>query len=120
MRPDNDGRVWFNDGHGETMAADMAMCKRISEELERLYPGHPWAIGADHAAGTVVIRLMYPAFDNKPWGYMIPLKNIANDADFKRRVMQAGGEWLERWHLAAGRYRETDRGDAMASGLDRS
>lgn len=119
LGPQGDGRLWLDDGYGATYAQDMAMCKRVSEALEHHYPGHPWSIGCDHEQGIVVIRLMYPSLDNKPWGYVIPIAGLKGDPAMTR-VMQAGGEWLERWGLERRGSRDSDFGDALRGGLDRS
>lgn len=107
----------------ENDVADIALAQKIWEILNELYPGHPWAVWADHRAtnGTCDIKLFYPNSKNQVYnyGYKLHIKNL--DTSFIRsKVMRAGGELLERYGLAAARADGNSTMDAREHGLDKS
>jgi hypothetical protein len=80
-------------------ASEQALAKRISEKLQQHYPDHFWAVTVDSRGGVATIRNLRLAGN---WGFVIHLKNIQDDPNL-RRVMQSGGELLERYRLHRGR-----------------
>lgn len=108
------------DIHTQHDLADIALCKEIYDTLEKHYPGHPWAVGADHAAGVAHIRLNYEDMFWRldPFGYRLHIKNLGGPITAKR-AMQAGGEILERYHLARGRAHAESEKIYQECGLDR-
>ena len=120
----------IEEARGEHHTADIALCQRVSDDLTNHYPGHPWAIGADHEAGCLWIHLAYP--DNRAAqaeeirgpefgipGYLLHTGKLQNKYDFNK-VMRAGGELLERYKLQRGAYRDGDWGKARENGIDMS
>ena len=95
------------ESHGDTAAADEALCRRVYNILDRAYPHHPWMVGADHSrsVGMVVIQLAYgmpdlPEFKNKSLGFLLRISTVEGPAG-EYRVRHAGGEMLERFGLPA-------------------
>lgn len=84
--------------------ADQDICVAVGETLDQHYPGHPWRIGCDLDAGSIVIELGYPAPSvpgQATFGYLLHPQTLMGP-NGQRRVMQAGGELLERYRLARG------------------
>lgn len=84
---------------GEHAMAEQDLCRAVGEDLTKHYPGHPWCVGADLRGGYVVIDLGY---DKPPhlrnMAYLLHPQTLMN-AGGQQRVMQAGGEMLERFGL---------------------
>lgn len=97
---------------GETEMADRDICVAVGQDLAQMYPGHPWMVGCDHGAGTVIIDLAYekPA-QLRNMAYMLHLSSMMAPGA-RAKVMRAGGEMLERFGL--GRTRATKEASAMA------
>jgi len=75
------------------------LCQAVGEDLTKHYPGHPWCVGADLVAGSVVIDLGY----KKPvhlqqMAYLLHPATLMGPGGH-HRVMEAGGELLERFGL---------------------
>jgi hypothetical protein len=71
----------------------------VLEILCDVYPGHPWA--ARVSGGVVFIRHLELGHN---WGMVRKYKDMTHDAAvFKREIILAAGEWLERAGLARGR-----------------
>lgn len=76
----------------------MSLAKEISEELNRKYPGHLWAVTV--RSGVAVIKDLCVS---SLYGYVLKLSDIQHDASHRSRaVMRAGGEILERARLERG------------------
>lgn len=114
----------LNESSGLTAARDMAMCKAVADTLERHYPGHAFMIGCDHEQGMLHVQLPYADLATAQgrkegqYGYCVKIGDLNSDPSLSL-VVKAGGEMLERYRLARGKYREGDRERAMAGGLDR-
>lgn len=70
---------------------EMLMMKQAGDLLERLYPGHAWMVGI--TGGVMDIRPM-----SAPVGKMVyTIKHVDSysASDLEKRVMRAGGAWLE-------------------------
>ena len=120
----------IEEARGPLYEADIAICKQVADDLGKHYPGHPWAIGADHEAGVLWIHLAYP--DNRMTaadvmsgpsfgipGYLLHIKSLKSKYDWGK-VMRAGGELLERYDIARGRMRESDWQKASEHGMDKA
>jgi hypothetical protein len=118
----------IDEAYGDSKTADIAICERVSEDLAKHYPGHPWAIGANHETGFLWIHLAYPdnrmrtadalggaSFGIPGWG--IHIKSLKSKYDWNK-VMKAGGELLERYGIARGAYRDGDWQKAKEHGMD--
>lgn len=98
-------------------AADMAICKKVADVLQKHYPNYEWLVGmADRFAGTVTIGLpnKYVPPSLRNYGYLLHLANV----DDERQIRNAGGEWLERIGLARARAHEWAVQQALEHGLD--
>lgn len=93
---------------GESLVApndeDFRLAKELSELLDRHYPGHLWAVSADHKNGIVTIQNLRLS---GRWGFIVKIANLANDPG-RRSVIRAGGELLERYNVARGRFNVAD------------
>lgn len=108
----------YVEAYGPQGMADRDLCIAVGEDLEKHYPGHPWAVGANHEAGTVVIRLGYDLPQNlAAMGYLIHIPALLAPGGHQR-VMQAGGEWLERLGLPRGPAQSDSGSLAAENGLD--
>jgi negative regulator of sigma E activity len=97
------------DGGMTIDARDAILAATVAELLMKHYPGHPWAVTADHRNGVIVIKNMGFSF---LYGYVL---KIAED-DGPRlhvEVMRAGGELLERYRVARKKAQEEDYRDKI-------
>ena len=106
------------DAVGSATMADHDLCIAVLEDLAKHYPGHPWLITADVQAGSVVIDLGY----EKPrhlrnFGYLLHARTLM-DPGGQQRVMQAGGELLERFGIARASGAADTAQRAASHGLD--
>jgi hypothetical protein len=96
--------VGLDDSAMTTCANDMIMAKEIADTLNTHYPGHLWAVSVDGSNGVANIHdLML----NGQWGYVLKLVNIFSASDFKKDVIRAGGEILERFRMSRGAFNES-------------
>jgi len=106
----------FVSASGDT--ADIEVCKRVSEVLQKHFPGHLWLIGADHQAGTVVIDLPYAKpMRLREMRFMLYLSTCLG-SDAEKHIMRAGGELLERFGLARGEANKESYAQALEHGLN--
>lgn len=78
-------------------AAEIAMCKRVADVLQKYYPGHAWMVGiSDMSAGCITIDLPHKPPSLRSFGYLLHMANVGDE----KQIMRAGGEWLERLSLA--------------------
>ena len=105
----------------EHAMSDMDVCIAVGEDLTSVYSGHPWCVGADHEAGTVIIRLGYNPPATNPrlaeMGYLLHLSTVLGPGG-QKKVRNAGAEMLERWGLARQRGNSDSRDAAYTHGLD--
>lgn len=80
-------------------ANDLILAKEMAEALHQAYPKHLWAVTAEGEKGICTIRNL--ALSGL-WGYVLHIPKIYSMSDFKRKVLRAGGEILERYRLARG------------------
>jgi hypothetical protein len=86
-----------------TVAHDHAVAKEMADALLAHYPGHLWAVSADSSTGMCDIRNLLLSGE---WGYRLKLPKIYSASAFRADVIRAGGEILERFRLARGRFVE--------------
>lgn len=86
--------------HGESGAADILLCKRILDVLNKHYEGHNWLVTADHSSGHATIVLLYAGKNGqiKRCGCLMHIHKLDSDPGLKK-VMMLGGELLERFGL---------------------
>lgn len=103
-------------GSGENAMADQDVCIAVGEDLTKHYPGYPWMVGCQ--AGSVCIDLAV----DKPlgmdrYGYRLNVSTVLGPGG-QKRVMQAGGELLERFGLRRGEAPDDAAEQARENGLD--
>ena len=97
--------------------SDQDLCIAVGEDLMKHYPGHPWVVGVNLDAGSIVIDLAYekpPAVRNM--AYLLHPSTLMA-ANGHHRVMQAGGELLERFGLPTSAARPDSEARALENGL---
>lgn len=72
-------------------ANEYLMIKQAGDLLERHYPGHGWMVGITQ--GVMDIKPM--SLDTGQMVYTIKLPEIYSASDLDRKVLNAGGVWLE-------------------------
>lgn len=108
----------YVEASGAHAMSDRDLCIAVGEDLAKHYPGHPWAVGVDHRAGTVAIRLGYDLPPGlAPMGYLLHIATLMAPGGHQR-VMQAGGEWLERLGLPREAAKIDTKFLAAENGLD--
>jgi hypothetical protein len=83
------------------IADDLSLAARITNKLEKHYPGYLWGVLFDEDGGVVNIineTVQSPLATNLKYGYVLHMRTIHMDPDLKC-VMRAGGEILERARL---------------------
>lgn len=91
-----------------------AMASDILGLLDTAYPGHPWKVHVygDDTGGGFHIRHL--EFDGKNWGINEPRAHLfASASELRKRVINMGGELLERVRLERGRRNEAEQIKSM-------
>lgn len=73
------------------------VARQTFEILHKKFPGYTWLVGVDLDGGILDIRVKN--FPNR-WGFTEHISRWT-----PQRVMRAGGEVLERWHLSRARIK---------------
>jgi hypothetical protein len=97
--------VGLDDQAATTCASDMILAKEIADALNTHYHGHLWGVQVSGETGMADIFLVSVSGN---MGYRLKLKNIFSASDFKRDVIRAGGEILERYRMTRGRFNEAE------------
>lgn len=100
----SDSQVLYVNADGASMQQDLAditLAKRMSEVLQRHYPGHSWGVNVDSAGGVATIKNFRLSGN---WGFLLKLRDAASASEYDREVMLAAGELLERYRLSRGRF----------------
>lgn len=84
----------------QVAANDLVMAKEMADALHNAYPGHLWAVTCDGKAGMADVRNLYLS---GTWGFRLKLNAIYSASEFKKDVIRAGGELLERYRVARSR-----------------
>jgi hypothetical protein len=100
---------------GDNMA-DQDACIAIGEDLARAFPGYPWMVGVDHGSVCIDLALDKP-LGMERYGYRLNLSTVFGPGG-QKRVMQAGGELLERFGLRRTFAHDDTREIARENGLD--
>lgn len=87
---------------------DIGMAKEMADALHTAYPGHIWAVSVDGSIGFADVRNLALSGN---WGYRLKLDKIYSASEFKKRVLRGGGEMLERYRMARGKFREDQYSD---------
>ncbi len=104
--------------YGPDAMAEEDLCRAVGEDLAKHYPGYDWMVGVTMQAGTIAIDLMADKPPHlKNHGYLLHVATLMGPGGH-HRVMQAGGEMLERFGLRRGAAPEAWRARAAQNGLD--
>ncbi|MDD5375287.1 hypothetical protein [Acidithiobacillus sp.] len=87
---------------------DILTARAMAESLHTAYPGHFWAVSCDGRTGFADVRNLALSGN---WGFRIKLGRIYSASQFKKDVLKAGGEILERYHLSRGKASDAEIGD---------
>ena len=82
-------------------ANDFVIAREMAEALHQAYPGHLWAVSCSGETGMADVRNLMLSGS---WGFRLKLKDIYSGSAFKKDVIKAGGELLERYRVARGRF----------------
>lgn len=82
---------------------EFVTARNIAEELHKNYPDHLWAVSVEGEQGIATVRNLRLSGN---MGFIIKLKDIPTHTSLKKVALQAGGELLERYRMARGRYNE--------------
>lgn len=93
--------IGLDEAADQSNASDFLLAKEAADTLNTAYPGHLWAISVD--GGMLSIRNLMLSAD---WGYRLKVPLIYSASAFLADVKRAGGEILERFQMARGRFDE--------------
>lgn len=96
-----------NDADLRQTLTEREVCDSVGPLLAREYPGYRWRVEAH--GGVVDIRCEHT---NAKWGYTLLYDRSFSETDWRKKVLRAGGEILERFHM-------TRRGFNVANFLER-
>lgn len=82
---------------------DILTARTMAEALHAAYPGHFWAVSCDGKTGFADVRNLALSGN---YGFRIRLSGIYSASGFKRDVLKAGGEILERFRMDRSRLNE--------------
>lgn len=81
--------------------SDQELEQRVLEILAAHYPGWGWRCEAMGKGGILTIRNENLASRH---GFVVHLRDIANVSDMQKRIVEGGGEFLERFDMPRGRF----------------
>lgn len=84
----------------ECAANDVLMATEMAKALDDAYPNHLWAVTCEGKTGIATIRNLRLSGNR---GFILKLPTVYSASEFKKRVVMAGGEVLERYQIARGR-----------------
>lgn len=84
-------------------ANDYLMAKQIAETLHSHYPGQRWAVTCDSRTGLITIRNLWLS---GTYGYILKIAHVSTASLLADTVKHAGGEIMERFGMARGRFNE--------------
>jgi hypothetical protein len=109
-------------GYGDSLCKDLDIGKRVLDILEQYYPLHAWFVNAMTESGYITIQLMYPGADQKMriwrYGMLLHTGKLGASQDMQKKIMNAGGEILERYNMARGRLTANSYSEFLQKGVD--
>lgn len=91
-------------GNPNVETLDYLTARQMAETLHKHYPGHLWAVTCEGLKGIATVRNLRLSGN---WGFIIKLRDLNADPGMKE-VIRAGGELLERYRVARGRFNPED------------
>lgn len=89
-------------------ALEFNLCKEVAETLHQSYPGHLWAVNPEGNGSLVVVRNVSLSGQ---WGFVLHVPAIYSSSEFKRQVIMAGGEILERFAMSRSQLKPAEYAD---------
>ena len=86
-------------GSPDVAAHDLAIARDMAEVLHAIYPDHAWAVTCECDKGIATVRNLALAGN---WGFVLKLADLYSASSWKKMVVRAGGELLERFMLRRG------------------
>lgn len=90
------GMIDLAGGAPGVAALDYNTAKEMSDILHEAYPRHLWAVTCEGDKGIATVRNMALSGE---WGFVLKLNEIYTASDWKKKIVRAGGELLERFCL---------------------
>jgi len=82
-------------------ANELLLAKNAAEMLNRAYPGHLWAVDVEGSVMNIRDMLLSGSM-----GYTLHIPAIYSASSWDKDVIFAGGEILERYNIARGKWRD--------------
>ena len=92
----------------DVAALDFNTSREMAESLHAAYPGHLWAVTCEGDKGIATVRNLSLSGQ---WGFVLKLVSMSTSSDWKKQVINAGGELLERYKLRRGAANEAEIAD---------
>lgn len=90
------------------LAADQTMALEMSKILLDKYPGYPWAVFVDSRPSVGMAYVENWMVAPKGYGIRIKLAEVTSPETLKRKLVEYGGEMLERFDMRRGKANEAD------------
>lgn len=87
---------------------DVLTARIMAEALHAAYPGHFWAVSCSGETGMADVRNLALSGN---WGFRLRLQRIYSASQFKKDVLRAGGEILERYRMSRGKFNDDQLAD---------
>jgi len=97
------GLVELGGGNAQVEVLDYNAAKEMAEVLHAAYPGHLWAVTCEGNNGIATIRNLALSGE---LGFVLKLKDIYSASAWKKTILAAAGEILERFYLRRGAANE--------------
>lgn len=108
--------ILYVNADGQSMQrnlADIDTAKRMSEVLQKHYPGHLWGVHVDSEQGVATIKNFRLSGN---WGFLLHL-GAFSVSEQDRQVVMAAGEMLERYRLSRGEARRHELDELKTDSL---
>jgi hypothetical protein len=89
-------------------AADMALSKNCADTLLKHYPNHLWGVRV--AQGLIYVRNLRLS---GRFGFILKMNDFYSATDLDKKLMQAGGEVLERYRMSREKMNADRTGDKL-------
>ncbi|HOX27378.1 MAG TPA: hypothetical protein PLL30_17030 [Candidatus Krumholzibacteria bacterium] len=86
-------------------ALEFNLCKEVAETLFQAYPGHLWAVNPEGNGSIIVVRNVSLTGQ---WGFVLHVPAIYSASEFKKNVIRAGGEILERYQMSRSQFKAAE------------
>ena len=83
----------------DVAANEMTMAREMADILHTTYPGYMWAVNVDRGLANVRNLML-----SGNWGFVLKIPAIYSASEFRKEVIRAGGEILERYRLKRGQF----------------